>query len=206
MKKIILFLMVLAISLSLAVSSSAAFITIDGITYKSYTGWATSKSTGNKSYYKDGKRVTGVQLLNGVRYVFDEKGVYLLKRDNAKEKYSVIFKDNYDVSLEDGKISFEVKVNDTNGIKMNDTWADPYFSLSVYKDGKWKKLSYKNTVFPAYALVALEGLFRFSGNTSSFDYNFEPGLYRVEALVSDGKRDKDNKMIETKVYGEFNLV
>ncbi|MCL1823420.1 MAG: hypothetical protein FWG44_04380 [Oscillospiraceae bacterium] len=220
MKKIISILLAFVIIFVLAIQSSADTLkNINGVTYRvgsngvvgdKYTGWATLKSTGELFYYKNGLRVTGVNVIDGSRCVFDNKGIYMFKRTNANEPYSVIFNNNYNVSMKDEKISFDVKVNGLNGKNPWDFAGNPHFTLSVYKNGRWRAIKHS---FEFYHDLAL-GMFDeskmtiggFSLELSAFNFDFEPGLYRVRALVGNGDRDKDGKYIWTSVWGEFNLI
>jgi len=207
MKKIISLFMAFVMIFTLALQSSASI-------GEDYTGWARSRSTGNRFYFQNGIRVTGVHVIGGTRHVFDEKGVWLLGRTNAKERFSVIFENNYNVNLENGKISFEIK-NNNFGIRNNDPkgqhlWdfaADRDVSLFVNKDGKWRRIPYIQEQFDDSLMVQTgDGvIIRFSIPFSDFNYDLEPGLYRVRTQASNGERDKDGKTIWTDVRGEFNL-
>ena len=173
---------------------------------KEYTGWATSKSTGNRFYYKDGIRVTGVNVINGSRCVFDDKGKWLFNRTNSKEKYSVIFDNDYNINIKDGKIMFKIKINERQSKTRFDFDANPHFSLYVYKDGQWKSVKYKDTGFDAYAVIADENMeISFSKNLSDFNFKFKPGIYRVKVAVGNSDRNDNGELIRVDVRGEFNL-
>ncbi|MCL2078165.1 MAG: hypothetical protein FWH08_07165 [Oscillospiraceae bacterium] len=226
MKKAFSVILVLVMIFAFTIQSAAAFTTVDGTTRlvnpdgtpgEKYTGWATSSSTGNKFYFNDGVRVTGVYVMDGTRHVFDSKGVWLGGRTNSKEEYSVIFENDYNVSagdMKDGSISFDVKINQPNGRKPEDFGGDPNFSLFVYKDGAWRTVKQvENNLAWMYRMEASQDmLLHFSAPAAIFG-ELEPGLYRVKAKVwyTDGTEVDHGTYttlgtVETEVRGEFNLV
>ncbi|MCL2077131.1 MAG: hypothetical protein FWH08_01840 [Oscillospiraceae bacterium] len=205
-KKFFAILMALAMIFTFTVQSAAAMRTLNGVTYsvnsdgslgEKYTGWATSSSSGARFYFEDGERVTGVQVIGGTRHVFDEKGVWLLGRTNAKEDFSVIVDNDYTIDLKDGRIYFDVKVNNAYGKSGENFTSGEHFSLFMYKDSKWVRIPYvSDYAFTEMAMYAGEDMtLSYSKRLSSFDHDFEPGIYRV--LIRVGGTD---------VRGEFNAV
>jgi len=177
-----------------------------GAVPEGYTGWAKSPSTGNRYYYKDGARVTGVYVIKGIRYVFDNKGAYLGKY-SANKDYTINFDNNYIIKIENDTIKFTVTVNKLADRKTWDFNGDPYFSLYVYKDGKFKYIPYRWEFFDNYGIgMDDDGVMHFSLPLSAFDYDFTPGLYRAKAKVGgDFERNEKGAIIWHDVRGEFFL-
>lgn len=216
MKKLLLSIIILTLTASvLAVNCSAAQLkTIDSITYKvsedgslteKFTGWAKSSSSGKRYYYSEGKRLKGANILSdGDRYVFDENGEYLFKR-SLKDGLYIEFggPENSDISMAEGVISFSVRHPESKAVSGGD---GENFSLYAYKDEKWIMVQRKGNengevVSKDIGVISETGyLNHYSLSLSAYDYDFEPGLYRVKVNASAPD------FAGNEVTGEFNLI
>jgi len=165
------------------------------------TGWGINKATGQRVYFKDGTRLTGVQIIGGISCVFNQNGILLGKRAVNRD-YTVNFADNANVKISDGIIKFNVSFkNQIPNCPEEGFWANPHFKLFVYLDGRWKEIPYASDGFDDYILTADAGqLMSFSKRLSEFSCEFTPGLYRVRVGIGGGSGGGRT------VIGEFNLV
>ncbi|MCL2077038.1 MAG: hypothetical protein FWH08_01370 [Oscillospiraceae bacterium] len=165
-----------------------------------YTGWA-SNSAGQRAYFKDGVRQTGVHRIDGFNCVFDQNGIFLGRR-RAGADFNTDFGEDNSVSIEDGKISFDINFKN---VDRENIGAGTYFKLFVYMSGAWKEIPHDFSLYNAEGNgISDEGVMRFSMPTSSFSGELTPGLYRVRAEIIIG-RGSPNLPRRT-VTGEFNLI
>jgi hypothetical protein len=188
------------------VDSVAYVKNADGSLGDKFQGW-TKDPAGKYYYYKDGVRVTGVTVMdNGERYYFDRNGAYLNKR-GPENGFNVIFENNYNVKLSEGKISFDILMEDMKGREYWEYGDDPFFKLYVFEKDKWVTVPYYDGDFPAYALMMDEdGIIGYAVEFFFFDFKFVPGLYRVKTELWTGEIDENGEYIMQTVRGEFNIV
>ena len=186
-----------------------------------YTGWASNVSKTRRYYFKDGVRLTGVNVFpDGTRYVFDNDGVYLGQR-SSNEDFDIIVDNNYTVEVSNEKLDIGLKITSDSSSRFYST--DEYFRLDVYKNGRWVEIPYVTHVivdgeviergYASEEVSTIAGVestepIHLSRWLSDFDYEFKPGLYRVRKELDCYESDKFSEFLISKhiVMTEFNMI
>jgi hypothetical protein len=189
------------------------FKTIDGIKHlvtengdsEPYTGW-TKTASGKRYYYSDGVRLTGVQVMKGFAYVFDGDGRYMSRRD-MNGSFVIRLGVNQTVSSDAAKFKPVLICNDETAKPWEYT-ADSIFKLYYYDGKTWQPIDLPVAFdidvmrFPEQPpFEALVGRQRLVLDKKYFDFDFRPGLYRMEF---DVKHATDSGLDFT-VANEFSI-
>ena len=217
------------------VSAKDSLETRDGIVYRvsestgesaKYTGWATAKS-GNRFYYKDGKRLKNTWLkVKGVRtFYLDSKGVMVRNRavkigggtcsfdangrliDDKVSEWGITVKPT--VLTREG-IRLEIK-RDKNADANEVTWGEEFGVQKLGEDGKWTTVE---TLYDWAPELSADDVLSFveAGDTAYrtvfFAYAYgslENGKYRVSKSMTHKEPGKSYTRTK-KLYVEFEIT